>query len=631
MFRSNFNSQELVMMQELLNVTVAPEIEVVGELAGAIKSLVGAAGAPGGGDDSSDSDRKHSKRTPGKDKGKPTAKKKGKHKDDDHSSGSSSSDDDSEESDRDRRRKSKVAGGPAKTLEFFNKKRRETIAPNDHLHPAKFPKSGVLEDMLIQVARPNMTEHMSMYTMKQELTEKELPSLKGKLDVHRVFVFLSKVADVERTTIYPVYIAKHISPTILTVLEHHIQTLKRDRFYAEYEKLKAVKTKRILYGGVQNLTNVEVFKVLKWEIRPKSKAIMKQVLRRSVFPARWFEFFKEESKIRAEPNLYLHVLIHYFDNFDKLMDLVEEGKEFLPTFIIGKREMSGEATGIVDYWLRGCPNVAFAYLVMKEGIAEHMRTEKLTWLEFKEMYMQAFEHYCEEKIVADDTNLRFVKDVDNKPLPPLELEYKKKAYERSHARGSGDVNQVSQHQERDSDYEEPEWSEPPDEDDGYETSPESEQPPPGDPERESGEHKREDCQMESKEDNPLYEMMHDIPEDDLEDETLLLAAAFSDKTKFVCFNFANKGVCNYEKEKGKKCRYSHDPEDVKKYLALKQLGGVRGIRDAAERFGPKKTNPTGGTAGLAGRSPGIRPPLPGSKPTGFGRSSGYSGVPPKRS
>jgi len=36
------------------------------------------------------------------------------------------------------------------------------------------------------------------------------------------------VADVERTNIYPVFIAKHISPTILTVLEHQIRTHRDD-------------------------------------------------------------------------------------------------------------------------------------------------------------------------------------------------------------------------------------------------------------------------------------------------------------------------------------------------------------------------------------------------------------------
>jgi hypothetical protein len=421
--------------------------------------------------------------------------------------------------------------------------------------------------MLVQIARPNMTEKMSMYTMKQELTEKELPPLVGTLDVHRVFLFLNRVADVERTNIYPVFIAKHISPTILTVLEHQIRTHRDEKFYAQYHKLKAAKSKHILYGGVQNLTNVEVFKVLRWEIRPLSKKAMTDVLRRSVYPARYYDYFKDEAKIRANPKLYLHVLIHYFDNFDKLIDLVEDGKEFFPTFIIGRREMSGESTGFVDYFLRGCPNVAFAYLVMKEGIAEHMRTEKLSWDEFKELYMEAIESYCEEKIVADDTSKRFVKDVDNKTLPPLEVDYRRRAIERSAVRrGGDDVHHMSQRKELDPECDDQEWEQlPGDDDDGYETSPEDEQPPPGDQEWEPGESKEERYQIESKDDDPLYEMMNVIPEDDFDDETVLLAMASSDKSKFVCFNFANKGVCNFEKEKGKKCRYSHDPEDVKKY------------------------------------------------------------------
>ena len=127
-------------------------------------------------------------------------------------------------------------------------------------------------------------------------------------------------------------------------------------------------------------------------------------------------------------------------------------------------------------------------------------------------------------------------------------------------------------------------------------------------------------------------MMNEVPENQLDEETVFLAMASSDISKFVCFSFANKGVCNFEKEKGQKCRYSHDPEDVKRYLALKQMGGVRGIRDAMDRSKQQlRTNPVGGTAGLAGRSPGYRPPLPGSKPTGFGRPSGQPGGPPKRS
>jgi len=297
--RSQLNEDEKVMMREILDATIVPMKEAVvstnreiKELTGAIKTLVGAAGTPDGGGGDPDDDPRRPKRVPGKDRGKPTSRKKGKHRDDDPSSSSSSSSEESSDSSgRDKRRKSKLPDGPAKTIDLFNKKakRRESIAPNDHLHPAKFPKSGGLEDMLVQIARPNMTEKMSMYTMKQELTEKELPPLVGTLDVHRVFLFLNRVADVERTNIYPVFIAKHISPTILTVLEHQIRTHRDDKFYAQYHKLKAAKTRHILYGGVQNLTNVEVFKVFRWEIRPLSKKAMMDVLRRSVYPAKYYE------------------------------------------------------------------------------------------------------------------------------------------------------------------------------------------------------------------------------------------------------------------------------------------------------------------------------------------------------
>jgi len=275
-----------------------------------------------------------------------------------------------------------------------------------------------------------------------------------------------------------VFIAKHISPTILTVLEHLIQTFKHDRFYAEHQKLKAAGSKRILYGGLQNLTNVEIFKVLRWEIRPLSKAMMKLVLRRSVFPASWYEYFQDESKIRAEPKQYYHVLIHYFDNFEKLIDLVEDGKEFFPTFIIGRKEMSGEATGVVDHFLRGCPNIAFAYLVMKEGIADHMRTEKLTWDEFKELYIAAIQAYCEEKVIADDANLRFVKEAEIY-LPPYEVLCKQKALARSLARkNSTSVPEVNTPSKKlpDPDPYQNDYS---DDNEEYMTGPEAEQPPSG--------------------------------------------------------------------------------------------------------------------------------------------------------
>ena len=146
-----------------------------------------------------------------------------------------------------------------------------------------------------------MDDKVNMCTIHQELTEKDLPQLKGALDVHKVFCFLTRLSVVEQSTIYPVYIAKHMSATIRTVLEDSVQMYRDDKFYAEYHKLKDLDTKRILYGGVQNLTNVEIYKLLRWEIRPLTKAQMKQALMRSVYPANWYTYFEDEEKIRMKP------------------------------------------------------------------------------------------------------------------------------------------------------------------------------------------------------------------------------------------------------------------------------------------------------------------------------------------
>jgi hypothetical protein len=146
MLRSRFTRDDVMMMQEIFNVTNAPLRKDVRELTGAIKSLVGAAGAPGGDDgDSSDSDKKHPKRLPGKDKGKPTAKKKDKHKDEDPGS------DGSEDSGADKRRKSKLPDGPAKTIDLFNKKakRRESLAIFPH--PAIFSSRSFTPSYFSQV------------------------------------------------------------------------------------------------------------------------------------------------------------------------------------------------------------------------------------------------------------------------------------------------------------------------------------------------------------------------------------------------------------------------------------------------------------------------------------------------
>ena len=81
--RSNLNEDEKLMMSEILNATITPVSKAIGELTGVVKTLVGAAGAPDGDGGDSDDDPRRPKRVPGKDKGKPTSRNKGKHRDND--------------------------------------------------------------------------------------------------------------------------------------------------------------------------------------------------------------------------------------------------------------------------------------------------------------------------------------------------------------------------------------------------------------------------------------------------------------------------------------------------------------------------------------------------------------------
>ena len=107
-----------------------------------------------------------------------------------------------------------------------------------------------------------------------------------------------------------------------------------------------------------------------------------------------------------------------------------------------------------------------------------MRTEKLTWDEFKELYIAAIQAYCEEKVIADDANLRFVKEAETY-LPPYEVLCKQKALARSLARrNSTSVPEVNTSSKKPPDPD-PYQNDYSDDNEEYMTGPEAEQPPSG--------------------------------------------------------------------------------------------------------------------------------------------------------
>ena len=101
------------------------------------------------------------------------------------------------------------------------------------------------------------------------------------------------------------------------------------------------------------------------------------------------------------------------------------------------------------------------------------------------------------------------------------------------------------------------------------------------------------------------------------------------KGKNVCWSFATTGKCSFEAE-GKTCRFSHEPEDVKRYNDARELG-QKFASGAVEKlrlsFGPARVG-SATSPGPRGTSPGVRQPFrDGRTPAVRDRRASY---PPKR-
>jgi len=75
--------------------------------------------------------------------------------------------------------------------------------------------------------------------------------------------------------------------------------------------------------------------------------------------------------------------------------------------------------------------------------------------------------------------------------------------------------------------------------------------------------------------------------DEERDDAWLAAVRYSPNGTEVCFEMANKGICHRVKKFGK-CKYSHDPEDIRMFKAAKTLG-KDGIQRIAGTLHPRKT------------------------------------------
>ena len=117
------------------------------------------------------------------------------------------------------------------------------------------------------------------YSLQRELTEKDL-RLWDPPTVNRVIHFFEKMELLSQTQKSPIKIAVHISPMTRDRLVYEIVKERVGIFANEHSKL--INGNALIFGGHQVLTNAQIYNVLRYIVRPKTRYRMMKILCKSV-------------------------------------------------------------------------------------------------------------------------------------------------------------------------------------------------------------------------------------------------------------------------------------------------------------------------------------------------------------
>ena len=120
------------------------------------------------------------------------------------------------------------------------------------------------------------------------------------------------------------------------------------------------------FGGVLQtehhlLSNQEVYSVLTYIVRPRTRLEMQKWLGQSVWDATSYSKFKNNrTYIQTYIDYYLQAWTHYRERFEMLVEILyhEDTKPFFPTYI--KRK--GSDNGLLDYFFNGTPDVQLSLI-----------------------------------------------------------------------------------------------------------------------------------------------------------------------------------------------------------------------------------------------------------------------------
>jgi len=391
----------------------------------------------------------------------------------------------------------------------------------------------------------------------------------SKLDVPRLLLFREKFIRLLQAN-YPeqLLMTHYMDSRVMSMLVTTIKT--EDKFEHLWERVKFL-------GGViqadhQLLSNQEVYNVLTYIVRPKSRLEMNKWLGQSVWDSVSYAKFKNNrSYIQTYMDYYLHAWTHYRERFELLVDILCHGdtKQYFPIYVKRKNGTNG----LVDYFINGTPDPQFSRQVSEQYIPSDKYEDIKEFPEYLDKHFKALKTLRDRNKLVEDTVSIFKTDKRNIFTPPVDLEYSKgksvtfKKSERVHA--------VREHVEDLDDEEElmfPEdddtmsWELPPDDDRA--DSKEAWEDDPATPEEQS-------APVEEKTADP-YDSAARRQEG--QDDSWLAGVRYSPDRPAVCFQFARDGRCD-RLEKTGSCKYSHDAEDVRKFNAASVLGreGIESI------------------------------------------------------
>eukprot|EP01040_Poterioochromonas_malhamensis_P014854 gene14854-16520_t len=392
-----------------------------------------------------------------------------------------------------------------------------------------------------------LTSFPSQVVMRERPTIDKL--CLSKLDVPRLLIFREKFIRLANAN-YPeeLLLTHYMDSRVLSMV---LTTIKTEmRFEDLWDRIRP-------FGGVLQtehhlLSNQEVYSVLTYIVRPRTRLEMQKWLGQSVWDATSYSKFKNNrTYIQTYIDYYLQAWTHYRERFEMLVEILyhEDTKPFFPTYI--KRK--GSDNGLLDYFFNGTPDVQFSKQIREKYIDSEKWERMKDFSAILDTYFRALQKLRDHNKLVEDTVSIFKPDKKSIFTPPMDLEFKKGGTSNFKRMDRVQVLKAETEATKEGELMFPEedesldWGMPNVED---ETCEEPLREPQG---TQAVEHAQADDEFRAV-------AQGDEDSESEREDAWLAAIQYTPGKKRVCFEFAKRGTCERLKTQGH-CPYSHDDED----------------------------------------------------------------------